>query len=177
MLLSALFTLLSFVSGWFLPFSYSGSSSPDSTISYEACFAGAFLFLLKALNTSLPDPLSDCSKNFMLKPFLWLNSLSYISYFYILRFVSQWSVTIPLIVSYSSVVASSILNSLIPIALPYGKNSFPNKSCFISSLISSKSLIKIIFIIFYRSSVNKNLSVSCKIVIRMFLKTKYNSLA
>jgi hypothetical protein len=34
-----------------------------------------------------------------------------------------------------------------------------------------------IFIIFYRSSVNKNLSVSCKIVIRMFLKTKYNSLA
>jgi hypothetical protein len=61
--------------------------------------------------------------------------------------------------------------------LPYGKNSFPSNSCFISSLISSKSLIKIILIIFYRSSVNKNLSVSCKIVIRMFLNTKYNSLA
>jgi hypothetical protein len=89
MQLSALFMLLSFVSGWFLLFSYSGSSSPDSTNYYEACFAGAFLFLLKALNISLHDPLSDCSKNFMLKPFLWLNNLSYISYFYILRFVSQ----------------------------------------------------------------------------------------
>ncbi len=147
-LLSNLLKLLSFVSGNFFSFSY-GSSSAESTTSYDATFISTLFFFPNALNISLPAlPFSVYSKNFTLNPLLLLKSLSSISYFSILRFVSQWSVTMPRIVSSSYWVASSILKSLIPIALPYGKNYLPNSRCFISSLISSKSFIRMFFIIF-----------------------------